>query len=82
MLTHFHALSSLGLEQGTIAAMDGSTYDSWQQLLCEELNQAAGKPCPFSTELHSLTAAKTLSACRELSFTDACEFSIASILRN
>lgn len=79
---HFHALSSSGLEPGTIAAMDGSTYDSWRRPLCEELNQAAGKSCPFPTELHSLTAAKTLSTCRELSFTDACEFSIASILRN
>lgn len=78
---HFHAHSRLGLEQGTIAAMDGSTYN-WQRSLCEELNQAAGKPFPFSTELRSLTAAKTLSACRELSFTGACEFSIASILRN
>lgn len=73
---------SSGLEPCAIAATDGSTYDSWQRLLCERMDQAASKPCPFPTELHSLTAAKTLFAYRELSFTDACEFSIASILRN
>lgn len=73
---------SSGLEPGAIAVTDDSTYDSWQRLLRKRMDQAASKPCPFPTELHSLTAAETLSAHRELSFTDACEFSIASILRN
>lgn len=82
---HLHvlcSLGSLGSLRDSIAARGGSTYDSWQWSCYEELNQAEGRPCPFPTELHSPAAAKTLSACRELSFTDASEFTIASILRN
>lgn len=77
-----HALCNLESVQDSITVRDSSTYDSWWWALCEPLTQAEGRPCPFPAELHSPAAAKTLSACRELSFTDACEFSIASILRN
>lgn len=62
--------------------------DGWQHLrllaaiALRGAGSGTGKPCPFPTELRSPAAAKTLSACRELSFTDGCEFRIASILRN
>lgn len=76
------SLCNLGSVQDSITMRDSNTYDFWWWALCEPLTQAEGRPCCFPAELNSPAAAKTLSSYRELSFTDACEFSIASILRN